>query len=353
MSDQKNFTFSHPELTPLATDGSTPTYATLALLHMELNTNAMSIASRRGGGKDGLLSLTITPLEYTAFSTTPFVPPTCPSEHPVHADGATGPTIVENNRKHKLLVDEFTIYVEAEKTLKQQLLAAVPSTFINELRDKKYAFARKTTLELLTHLDLTYGTVTPDDLQKNLQDLHRDWSTDSPIEDLWAQLNTCCTFAEDHDKISDATAIRAAILNFERSGVFADAIKDWRRLDPTLHTLARLKSDFNFANKERQRNLTTRDAGFAGNAREPPTRPDNSREPPTRPDTSRRSNMHYCWSHGLGTDRRHTSAQCQNKAPGHRNEATVSYMLGGCNTIQRRRGETVIFVPPPPTDTGN
>jgi hypothetical protein len=43
--------------------------------------------------------------------------------------------------------------------------------------------------------------------------------------------------------------------------------------------------------------------------------------------------MYYCWSHGLGTNRVHTSAQCQNKKDGHKDTATANNMLGGCATI--------------------
>jgi hypothetical protein len=290
MSTPTSFNFPHPELTPLATDGTIPTHASLVKLHMEVNANAMSIDSNRGSGTHGHLPLTITAAAYATLSATVFVAPTSPGDHPTHPDGATAAVIMENNRRHKLSVAEFKLYTETGKCLKKQLIAAIPPTFIAELSDRTFAFTNVTALELLNHLDLTYGAVTSDDLQHNLETLHQDWSPDSPIEDLWNQIRTCREFAQQEDPISDATAIRAIIQNLTKTGVFTDAIKDWRKLDSATQTMTRLKSDFNFANRERHRNLTTRDAGFAGNAHE--------RERPTRPPNVTNKSKHYCWSPG-------------------------------------------------------
>ena len=53
--------------------------------------------------------------------------------------------------------------------------------------------------------------------------------------------------------------------------------------------------------------------------------------------------MYYCWSHGLGINKQHTSPTCTFKKDGHIDTATVDNMQGGCNRImgpphqQRRR----------------
>ena len=53
---------------------------------------------------------------------------------------------------------------------------------------------------------------------------------------------------------------------------------------------------------------------------------------------------YYCWSHGYGPNRDHTSKNCRFPASGQRYDATTNNMLGGNNTIHRRRGEVPIFV---------
>ena len=153
----------------------------------------------------------------------------------------------------------------------------------------------------------------------------------------------CRLFADGIDPISEATAVRAAVQNLECTGICLNAVKDWRKLPDATHTLPQLKSHFNRANKERQRHLTASDAGFAGAATVPATTPNHPVLPPAAP----LSRFHYCWSHGLGPNRGHTSATCRDKAPGHQTEATVDNMLGGCNSVHRRCGEVAIFGRPP------
>ena len=49
---------------------------------------------------------------------------------------------------------------------------------------------------------------------------------------------------------------------------------------------------------------------------------------PQRPRT-RRDNGNYCWTHGYRVGNKHTSATCQNKAPGHQDNATREDTMGG------------------------
>ena len=49
---------------------------------------------------------------------------------------------------------------------------------------------------------------------------------------------------------------------------------------------------------------------------------------PRRPRT-RRDNGNYCWTHGYLVGNKHTSATCQNKAPGHQDNATRANTMGG------------------------
>ena len=50
--------------------------------------------------------------------------------------------------------------------------------------------------------------------------------------------------------------------------------------------------------------------------------------------------MYYCWTHGLGKNRKHTSATCNNKAEGHKDEATADNMMGGNNKIMSARARS-------------
>jgi hypothetical protein len=316
----------------------------------------MSVPSIRGNGTHGHLALIISPADYLVLSPdAPFIPPVHHGSAPVHAPGATSAQITETNRQFKADTIKFNIYTSIEANLKKLLLQAVPATYIDELRDDIYSFANVRTLTILAHLDTTYGQISSDDLDANLEDLHRTWNSSQPIEDLWHQIRACRLFADDIDPISELTAIRTALLNLEKTVLFTDVLKDWCKRPEVEHTLANLKSDFNRADKERHRSTTIRDAGFAGAASTSCATAANDSPAPTLPPATTSdpglSGLHYCWSHGLGPNVSHTSASCRTKLPGHRDDATANNMLGGCNTIHRRHGEHAAPrapAPPPP-----
>jgi hypothetical protein len=176
-----------PTSTPLAKD-SRPTHLTLTTLHRELNTYAMAQKTSRGGGNHGYLALLMTPAAYLTLTEVEFVLPAYPGADPVHAAGATGPQITEANRAHLSNLTQFNTYKDIENGLKKMLLAAVPSTFIQVLEHQLLCYTQVSTLQLLTHLDTTYGEVTNQDLANNLDQMNRPWDPSTPIEDLWTQI---------------------------------------------------------------------------------------------------------------------------------------------------------------------
>ena len=328
-------TLPHQVLTAIPT-GEKPTFTTLLLIHQEINANAMAVTSNRGGGQYGHLATVIPTPAYNALpNTNPWIDPIHPGNNPVHPPGATAAQITEINRQYKANLEEYQLFHATKALLKTQLLAAVPDTYTKLLKHNQFGYANTTVLQLLTHLDTTYGTVTFDDLDANLQALNRQWDPSQPIEDLWNQIRECRTYAEPHDPITEPTAIRAAITNLTNSGVFTDALKDWRKRTPAQHTWANLVADFNLADKERRRNLTSTEAGFANQATRVPLVP---KEIP---------GFYYCWSHGLSNNKSHTSATCSFPALNHDKTATLTDMKGGNCTIRRRKGERAIYRRPP------
>jgi hypothetical protein len=351
MSDNISYTFPHPALTKLGNER--PTQMTLRLLHKELNANAISVASFRGNGTLGHFALVATPEEYlSASGDIPFLPPIQPGAAPVHPIPATAAQITEINRQFLADVKEFSVYVQTESSLKKLLLAAVPDTFTSKLSDDLIGYASVTVLALLHHLDTMYGTITADDLDLNIKQLHQEWTTNQPLEDLFNQVIKCRAFARNADPISEATAVRAVLQNLENTGVFTDSIRDWRKRPEAERTLANLEAYFTIADNERKRALTSRSAGYhqAANVSIAPTATPNNKNivaiAATAP-KNKENKIFYCWSHGLGPNKEHTSASCTAKLRGHRTDATVYNMLGGCNIIHRRRGEVRIYERPP------
>jgi hypothetical protein len=339
--------FPHAVLTPLA--NSRPSAATLELLQQELSANAIAIPSARGNGTLGHYALVVDAATYTAAANnTPFIAPIFPGAAPIHAAAATGAQITETNRQFLADQREYTIYKTTKAMLKRQVLEAVPATFTNSLKDKTLGFANVATLEILTRLHEDYGTITTDDLYRNMQRLHKEWSPSQPIEDLFEQIRQCRDFASVDDLISESTAVRAGLLNIEKTGLFEDAIRDWRKRADATKTLANFMTDFRAADAERHRKLTTTTAGYHSSAAnvEQITAAMPTALAITAPTTTAPIQLYYCWSHGAGRNRLHTSVTCNSPQPGHRTEATIHNMCGGCNLVHRQRNEKPVYVAP-------
>ncbi|CAB9500905.1 hypothetical protein SEMRO_95_G049160.1 [Seminavis robusta] len=320
-----------------------PTYNSLKIIHQELNANAMAINSTLGGGHYGHLALVIPEATYDALPhTVPWQNPAHPGAAPNPGVAPTGPQITEANRVYAAAETKFHIYKATEVALKKQLLEAVPDTFTKTLKHEMYGYAQTTVLAVLTHLDTTYGSVDAEDLNANMLRMEANWSPSQPIKDLYNQIKDAQKFAADHDPITDKLAVRSAIKNLEKSGVFTDALKDWRKMTTAeQESFVNLESHFTAADKERRRVLTTKEMGYANKA----TELDNTtnRHMAAKANDTEGDPMYYCWSHGLGPNSKHTSATCSKKLPGHCDKANQSNMLGGCCVIRRRDGEKAVY----------
>ena len=302
--------------------------------------------------------------EYTILSETAFIPAADPGVQEPHGVNVTAALISAANTLHNSSHDEFSTYRKTQVALKSQLLAAVDDAFVNKLIDPLWGYGQATVLQLLTHLRETYGPITPDQLDKNAATLVREWNPDDPLERLWQRVpRECRSFAlAGGDEITEAAAVRKTLLVLEKTGVFADAARDWRKPPPLERTWAMLQKLFKVANNVRKRLLTTEGAGYySANAAQAPTQLEQAMAAlvnltattnaatdatPARPNqsaTTSNADWHYCWSHGLGQSVGHTSCTCATRSNGHREDTVFGNMLGGNNTINQKRGERAVY----------
>jgi hypothetical protein len=352
--------FPHTVLTKVV---GKPDNSSIKLLKKELMANAISIPSNRGGGQYGHLILTMNANEYIAIATHEFNVPMHPGDAPTHAQNATAPQITEENRRFLQHSKEYTTFLTAQSELKNQILAVVEPTFLAAIQHEDLGFAPVTVLQILEHLDATYGIITHDQLSENQLMLERSWNPEQPIEDLWNRIVETQSFAiRGLDPISDATVIRHTLAVFEKTGVFTDGVKDWRKLAAAEWNLPRFTSHFTQANLERVRSMTAQRGGFHGanaaatddidftQAANSANGPNNG---PSRVPVNPDQIFYYCWSHGLGKNAEHTSATCASKAPNHCIDAVLSDMKGGNNTIRRVSGERSVYHRPNRTNNSN
>ena len=253
--------------------------------------------------------------------------------------------------------------------LRDALLVAVPHIYIDPLKDETFGFANVSPLAILAHLVTEYATVTPDDLQLNLEQLKEPMDIALSVEHVFARVRKCRAYALPHDPISEAMAVRSTVQVLEATGLFAATLREWRMKPLAQQTWAQLKTDFGHADKERRRLPTVANAGYANAALSTNLRADNV----TPPGTNRRGARigppqprfvfedartwglspeqlalitPWCWTHGCNPrDPTHCSLNCQYPAPGHVRTATIDNMQGGNNQIRRQRGEQPILHP--------
>jgi hypothetical protein len=362
--------FPIPVLTPIATSTSPPTYATIRLAQTQLNSNAITVPSYEGDGIHGHLALTLSPAAYLLLSGgIPFVAPVNGPRQPVHPVPATGPQIAEINRIFYDNQFVFRTYMETDKALRNQLLAAVPPDYLRGLADAELGLGGVTCLTILTHLWATWGTITQSELDANTLRMHTPWNPPTPIDKLFTQLDDGVRFATaGHDIPSAPSVVRLGYNLILATGLFEVPCREWRAKAEATKSMEQFTLHFRAADQDRRLTATASSAGFHGanstRQQAPPRQPSTTgtvsaasiprtvtpthvpsatpsvlttptvRGPDLRPHTS------YCWTHGHLKNPKHTSLTCNYKHADHQDAATATNTLGG---------STAIFIPRPVT----
>ena len=349
--------FPTPILTPIATLTSPPTYATIRLAQTQLNANATTVPSYAGDGIHGHLSLTLLPAAYLLISgNIPFIPPVNGPIQPEHPPAATAAQIAEINR---LFYDNqlvFRTYMETDKALRNQILAAIPADYLPELADPELGLGNVSCLQILTHLWTTWGVI----IDANALRMATPWHPPTPIDKLFTQLDDGVRFATaGNDTPSTPSVVRLGYNIILATGLFEVPCREWRAKAEASKTLANFTIlHFRAADQDRRLTTTSGSAGYANAATvaRPPPAPRTVTPPPTAtmptsaaPSAPRgpdlRPHSSYCWTHGHLKNPKHNSVTCNFKHADHRDEATATNTLGG---------STALFVPRAPfPKTGN
>jgi hypothetical protein len=343
MAASTKFNFPFESLTPIA---GKPTNTTLQLLQRQLFTNARSVPSARGGGLHGHLAILLSDAEYIARVGVAFEVPLHPGPPP-DAVG-TAAAIAVAIRAYTNALTDASLYNNLRAALTAQILTAINASFLSALEDPDFGFGDVTPLAMLNHLRAEYGTMTPEELERNRSALSEPWNFDDPIEDLWSKIANIQRVATlGAIPIPDLTVITLTLAMIEKTGLLASTTEKFRLRPSADWTLALFKAEFKLGNQERVRRLTASDAGFHGahhaSVITPPPPVATAALARASPATPAQhvsvegGKLYYCWTHGLSQHRNHTSATCHNKATGHRDDATAFRMQGGNNTIATGR----------------
>ena len=329
--------FPHPVLTKL---NGKPSAEGIRVIKRELFANASSVGTTLGGGNYGFLGLIMDPVAYAALPhTVPFVVPVHPGDHPGHAPHATGNQITETNRVYLQTETRYKEFLMVHTSLKNQFYQAVGASYYNQLADDVFGFTYVTIGTLFNHLETTYGTIQPEELEANITKLATDWDPTTAIEDLWKRVLDCQRFARaGREVIPETQVVRKLIIIFERTGLFGPDLHLWKYRPVVEHTYANLQTAFNLANEQHFKSMTSGNGGFANQATTPPA---TTVTPPVTmtPGTTivNGAPLYYCWSHGLSPVAAHTSATCNHPREDHQVGATIENMMGGSNRFRLPR----------------
>eukprot|EP00957_Ditylum_brightwellii_P202346 15329759-Ditylum_brightwellii.AAC.1 len=144
-----------------------PTWESIWEIHLNLNANATLVMRDLGGGAHGHLGLTIRGAEYQTLTSHVFVrlanpnvtpPPGNPYELPVQRADCIR-LWEDASRAYKLCT-------AVDTALRNQLTGAINKSYILSLKNQYTGYVQSTTMDILQHLYVTYGRITPSKLKK-------------------------------------------------------------------------------------------------------------------------------------------------------------------------------------------
>jgi hypothetical protein len=133
------------------------------------------------------------------------------------------------------------------------------------LEDPTFGFMTDTLLAMIKHLDSTYSTRTPEELEANCLELSKPWNPESSIEELWTSVdNILCLACNRYAKILEVTTITILLAMFETSGLLRLTTEKLQLRDTSEWTLSTFKAEVNNGSKEHLCKLTIGTAGYHG-----------------------------------------------------------------------------------------
>ena len=135
------------------------------MLKNEIKANALSVHSNLGGSQHGNLGLVISPEAYAHVSNTPYDTPVYPAELVVSTT-ASRHVADHSTRTHTESLRVFHEVCRIERTLFQQLVAAVDPSYLAAVRDRTTGQFSDNVYTTIQHLIFTYGCMSPSQLNQ-------------------------------------------------------------------------------------------------------------------------------------------------------------------------------------------
>lgn len=370
--------FTTEVLTRLHAPGQAPTFQSMQQGLSELLSNAGSVETDIGDGRDGHAGLVNDPT---------FERPPKPPLEPVYAANATQAARESTRTNWELAFKRHRTYICAEKALRKQLLEAVDERYVRALKDRVHRYDHCTVYEIVAHLKKRYGKIAKAALKANTDRMQAHWDPATDIDILYEQIEKGRDYAEAGGApFNPVQIVNMAYNMVEQTGRFENACREWRYKDDEDQTWANFQEHFTEAQADAQLAATASTAGYAGHVAEVEARQQrtdmylanvvqdrendkqelqelkaqvalltdmlakaqansssnqatNSGSNPansTRKSFAERkaeanNEKRYCWTHGGMVSKNHNSATCTAPAENHKREATYDNRMGGSN----------------------
>ena len=136
----------------LAPTDTVPTWVYLTTIQTEINSNAISIKSLTNPTY-GYLVLTVTPATYTSYGANTFLSPDNSGLNPTYEVTASSNIICEANRRRIFLPAHYETYRAADKAVRKNLLDAVPTIYLDAIKNDTLGFGECTSLLSRTSME--------------------------------------------------------------------------------------------------------------------------------------------------------------------------------------------------------
>jgi hypothetical protein len=241
-----------------------PTFEDLKVIWRLINTNAMSVASYEGGGRQGHLDIIMTNEEYFAIAVDVFPVPANPGPSAAVVAGMTASVIAETTRLHREATQVYRTCHNVDQAIKKLIIESFNDAYLNALSDEIVGYANCTTLQILTQLLTYYAMIAPTELTQNYERLNTPYDPNQPIETLFQQIQDALAFAvASCQPYGAAMIVNVAYTLVFNTGLFPDACRAWQSRATAAKTLAQFKIDFATAHREfRLTNQTAHQSGF-------------------------------------------------------------------------------------------
>ena len=224
--DYKTTHFEYPELTRIHGE---PTTQNLITLQREIRANAITVHTTLGGGHHGHLGLVCSDATYATIpNAQPYVRPVAPGALTI-IQPATQYEIAQQRDQHNEETRVFREVLGVERTLIQQIVAAVDAKYIKALRDpvtNKIAF---TIPEVLSHLFNAYRHVTPTELYNLKQKVETmQFSPQEPVDTLITEIDDLADIADlANSPITDRQRVDMGYIILQRCKPFKVSLREW------------------------------------------------------------------------------------------------------------------------------